>query len=152
MSERTASVLDAAAQRAAAKISSALGEAQKESMVEASLEAGPSSSVMNGEGDSSTFATLRAAIAAHDILTIGYRNAEGRWSRREARPLGLTLFENAWLLTIWCETARDFRHLRLDRITSLDTTGRRFRVEKGKRFKDAVEFERNKLALRNPAG
>lgn len=146
VSERAAPVLDGAARRAAAKVSSALGEAQKDSMVESPLEAGPSR-VVNSDGNSLPFATVRAAIAAKDVLTIDYQDAVGRCSTREARPLGLTLFENAWLLTIWCETAQDFRHLRLDRITSLKRTGKRFRMEKGKRFKDAVDLERSKLAL-----
>lgn len=146
VTERAAPVLDGAAQRAAAKISSALGEEQKESMVDSALEAGPSSAA-NGDGNALPFAMVRAAIAAREKLTIGYKNAAGRSSTREARPLGLTLFENAWLLTIWCEVAQDFRHLRLDRITSLNRTGKRFRMEKGKRFKDAIDLERSKLAL-----
>lgn len=149
VAERAAPVLDGAAQRAAAKISSALGEGQKESMVDSALEVGPSSAVSGG-GNALPFATVRAAIAAKDVLTIDYRNAAGHSSTREARPLGLTLFENAWLLTIWCEIAQDFRHLRLDRITSLNRTGKRFRMEKGKRFKDAIDLERSKLALQTP--
>lgn len=147
VTERATPVLDGAAQRAAAKIFSALGEAQKESMVDTPLEAGPSRAA-NGDGNSLPFATVRAAIAVKELLTIGYQNAAGRSSTREARPLGLTLFEKAWLLTIWCETAQDFRHLRLDRITFLKGTGKRFRTEKGKRFRDVVDVERGKLALR----
>lgn len=142
--ERAAPLLDGAAQRAAAKISSALGEAQKESMVDTPLEAGPGGTAGGNTGPL-PFSTVRAAISSRELLRIGYRNAEGRASTREARPLGLTLFENAWLLTIWCETARDFRHLRLDRVESVAGTGRYFRMEKGKRFKDAIEIEQSKL-------
>ena len=145
VTERAAPLLDGAAQRAAAKISSALGEAQRDSMVDSALEAGPHSTA-NGDGNVQLFATVRTAIAAKETLTIGYQNAVGRSSTREARPLGLTLFENDWLLTIWCEIAQDFRHLRLDRITSLNGSGKRFRIEKGKRFKDAIDLERSKLA------
>ena len=115
-------------------------------MIDSALEAGPPSA-MNGDGNALPFATIRAAIAARETLTIGYQNAAGRSSIREARPLGLTLFENAWLVTIWCEIAQDFRHLRLDRITSLNRTGKRFRMQMGKRFKDAIDLERSKLAL-----
>ena len=147
VSERAGPVLDRAAERAAAKISSVLGDAQKDNMIEPALEAGPSRQ-MNSDGNSSTFATLRRAIACKEILTVGYRNSEGRPSTREARPLGLTLFENAWLVTIWCETAQDFRHLRLDRITFTTSTGKRFRAEKGKRFKDAVERERSNMPVK----
>ncbi len=147
VSERTAPVLDGAARRAAAKISSALGDTQKESMIDAPLAAGPGSAP-SGDAGSKVFSKLRSAIASKELLSIGYLNAEGRSSTREARPLGLTLFENAWLLTIWCETAQDFRHLRLDRIMFVEGMGRVFRMEKGKRFKDALDLEHGKLALR----
>jgi predicted DNA-binding transcriptional regulator YafY len=147
VSQRAAPVLDGAARRAASKISSALGETQKESMIDAPLAAGPGS-VPFGDTGSQAYSILRSAIASKELLCVGYRNAEGRASTREARPLGLTLFENAWLLTIWCETAQDFRHLRLDRIEFVEGTGRVFRIEKGKRFKDALVLEQSKLALR----
>lgn len=134
VTERATPVLDGAARRAAAKISSAPGEAQKESMVDTPLEAGPSRAA-TGDGNSLPFATVLAAIAVKELLTIGYQNSAGRSSTREARPLGLTLFEKAWLLTIRCQTTQDFRHRRLDRITFLKGTGNRFRTEKGKRFR-----------------
>lgn len=145
VSERVGPSLDGAASRAAAKISSALGETQKERMFEPALEAGPSPELPDN-GSPTNFRALRTAIAAKDVLTIGYRDAAGRCSIRDARPLGLTLFESAWLFTIWCETAQDFRHLRLDRITSVEATGRRFRAERGKRFQDAVDIERRRQA------
>ena len=151
VSERGAPVLDGAARRAAAKIASALGEAQKDNMVDSAVEAGPFGAV-NGDAGFLPYARARAAIAAREVLSIDYRNAAGQDSNREARPLGLTLFEHAWLLTIWCETAQDFRHLRLDRITSLNTTGKRFRAEKGKRFKDAIDLERSKIARHELGG
>lgn len=151
VAERAAPMLDGAAQRAAAKVSSALGEAQKDGMVDSALEVGPSRT-LNGDGGYLPFATVRAAIAAREMLTIDYRNAAGRSSTREARPLGLTLFDNAWLLTIWYETAQDFRHLRLDRITSLNRSGKRFRLERGKCFKDAVDLERTKIARQTLGG
>jgi predicted DNA-binding transcriptional regulator YafY len=146
VAQRAAPMLGSAAQRAAAKLSSALGEAQKESMVDTPLEAGPGGASSAGSGPI-PYATVRSAITSREVLKIGYRNVEGRTSTRQARPLGLTLFENAWLLTIWCETAQDFRHLRLDRITFAERTGRRFRMEKGKRFNDAIDLERRKLGL-----
>lgn len=147
VSERAAPFLDRAAERAAAKISSALGETQKEQMIDSALEAGPARTFPSDD-NMAIFATLRAAIATKAVLSISYRSFEGSPSTRDARPLGLTLFENAWLFTIWCETAQGFRHLRLDRITSITDTGKRFRTETGKRFRDAVDLERGKLAAR----
>ena len=50
VAERAAPVLGGAAQRAAAKISSALGEAQKDSMIDSAWEGGPPSA-MNGDAN-----------------------------------------------------------------------------------------------------
>ncbi|WP_292405464.1 WYL domain-containing protein [Mesorhizobium sp.] len=49
---------------------------------------------------------------------------------------GLTLFDEVWLLTAWCEVREDFRNFRLDRISGLNETGENFRPQNGQRFKD----------------
>lgn len=79
---------------------------------------------------------LRRAIRDRARLEIAYVDLHGKESRRTARPLGLTVFDAAWLLTIWCEVKNDFRNLRVDRIRSAERTGQSFRHEKGKRFDD----------------
>ncbi|GAA0363229.1 hypothetical protein GCM10009092_29500 [Bowmanella denitrificans] len=66
-------------------------------------------------------------------------------SKRLARPLGLTVFDSAWLLTIWCESAQDFRHLRVDRIHHVLVTEKRFRDERGRRFADCLAQEEQNL-------
>ena len=149
VAERSPPALDKAAQRAAAKIASSLGEARKREMIEHPLEVGPSRAAA-AVADAGPFATLRTAIARGEMLRIIYRNALGKESVRLARPLGLTVFDDAWLLTIWCESADDFRHLRVDRIQSVETTDKRFRPEKGKRFKDALAIENAKLPPPSP--
>jgi predicted DNA-binding transcriptional regulator YafY len=151
VSERSTPAFERAAQRAAAKIASSIGEANKQEMIDLPLEAGPSraaSAVRNTD----LFLTLRKAIARSEVLRISYQNAAGMSSIRLARPLGLTVFDDTWLFTIWCETAEDFRHLRLDRIRSVESTEKRFRPEKGKRFKDALAIERAKQSLSLAAG
>lgn len=143
--ERSAPALGKAAKRAAAKISSAVGESNKQEMLDHPLEAGPSRSVSTLRNEE-LFVTLRNAIARNQVLSICYQNAEGIRSDRLAHALGLTVFDDTWLFTIWCRTAQDFRHLRLDRISKVEPTGERFRPEKGKRFKDAIAIEREKLS------
>jgi predicted DNA-binding transcriptional regulator YafY len=44
-------------------------------------------------------------------------------------------------MTIWCETAQDFRHLRADRITRFAPLAERFRAESGKRLVDCHRRE-----------
>lgn len=79
---------------------------------------------------------LRSAVREKAQLHILYRDLKEAQSQRIARPLGLTVFDHVWLLTIWCETRNDFRNLRVDRIEVVERTGKRFRPEAGKRFDD----------------
>lgn len=81
---------------------------------------------------------LREAIKARSVLDIVYLDLKGDRSQRTCRPLGLTVFDEAWLLTIWCELRQDFRDLRVDRIEKIGSAGRTFRQETGKRFGDYV--------------
>lgn len=79
---------------------------------------------------------LRRAVRNRDVLRLDYHDLKDQVSERIVRPLGLTLFDTAWLLTAWCETRAGFRNFRLDRMTGVDATGRHFRHEPGKRFQD----------------
>ncbi|WP_417770248.1 helix-turn-helix transcriptional regulator [Stappia sp.] len=79
---------------------------------------------------------LRAAIRERRLVGLDYVDLEGRGSARQVRPLGLTLFDEVWLLTAWCENRAGFRNFRLDRIADAAVTGARFRHESGRRFQD----------------
>ncbi|WP_292544704.1 YafY family protein [Mesorhizobium sp.] len=79
---------------------------------------------------------LRTVIREQRIVELAYCDLEGRESLRRIHPLGLTLFDEVWLLTAWCEVREDFRNFRLDRISGLNETGENFRPQNGQRFKD----------------
>lgn len=81
-------------------------------------------------------ALVRRAIRERSVLDLAYCGPEGRESRRLIHPLGLTLFDDVWLLTAWCESAADFRNFRLDRIKAMADSGTRFRQMPGRRFQD----------------
>lgn len=141
---RTDARMSEAARRAAAKIASAVGEETRRSFLDSSLEAGPSDTAKAPHLEA-----LRDTIRQRKILEIGYTSLSGKPSTRRARPLGLTVFDAVWLLTIWCETANDFRHLRVDRIDDLRETGEHFRDERGKRFADCLAREGNETLSRH---
>jgi predicted DNA-binding transcriptional regulator YafY len=86
--------------------------------------------------DGDMLVDLRGAIRRRAVLRIAYADLNDRDSERTCRPLGLTIFDDAWLLTIWCELRGDFRNLRVDRIRSIAATGQVFRHEPGKRLAD----------------
>lgn len=134
--ERSDPTMSEAARRAAAKIVSAAGEKGRFAFLESACEAGTSTL-----SNTPHIKAFREAIRQRRVLQIDYTSLSGKSSRRMARPLGLTVFDSAWLLTIWCETATDFRHLRVDRIDGVRETGRQFRDERGKRFSDCLQRE-----------
>ena len=143
--ERASPVLARAAERAAAKLSSAIADRDRDQLANSPLEAGPSH-VGRMVSEPALFDRLRTAISKKEILRIRYSNLSGRDTTRIAWPLGLTAFDTAWLLTIWCDTSSGFRHLRLDRIGSIQATGTRYRPERGKRFADMVLEENARRA------
>ncbi|WP_439529024.1 helix-turn-helix transcriptional regulator [Pannonibacter sp.] len=141
VAERGGAHLAEAAGRVSAKIASSIGEDARETMISTPLEAGPSSLVSSPE-ERNRHDRLRVAIRDRQRLRIDYVSRSGQPSSRLARPLGLTAFDESWLLTIWCERAEDFRHLRVDLIRSAEPTGETFRHEAGKRFADVLQRER----------
>jgi predicted DNA-binding transcriptional regulator YafY len=81
---------------------------------------------------------LREAIGSRRIVRFSYTNEAGKSSGRNVRPLSLAFFAPVWLLLGWCETRKDFRNFRLDRIDGLVVTDGRFRDEKGRTLADYV--------------
>ncbi|MEP7043086.1 MAG: YafY family protein [Dokdonella sp.] len=75
------------------------------------------------EAKSGLIDRLHAAIAAHCVLRLDYRDESGRASLREVEPLCLAFWGGAWTLGAWCRLREDFRNFRPDRIASFETTG-----------------------------
>ena len=138
-----------AAGRAVAKISSALGDAAREEFLTVPMEAGPSvpGTAMKAN---SMHDDLRDLIRRRRPVALTYCSLEGVHSTRRARPLGLTVFDDSWLLTIWCEKSGDFRNMRVDRIVAAEDAGVTFRHQPGMRFADAVVLERRQLEAEAP--
>ena len=79
---------------------------------------------------------LEHAIEDRTVLTVDYRDGVGNGSKRDIRPLGLWFWGKVWTLVAWCELRHDFRAFRIDRIATMDPTGRVFRPERGKQLAD----------------
>jgi predicted DNA-binding transcriptional regulator YafY len=79
---------------------------------------------------------VQKSADAKSVLAIRYRDAEGRESTRDIRPLGLWFWGKVWTLVAWCEMRADFRAFRTDRIIEANETGRIFRHERGKTLAD----------------
>jgi predicted DNA-binding transcriptional regulator YafY len=79
---------------------------------------------------------LRAAIRAHQKLSILYRDQDGTESKRTIRPLALEYWGRVWTVTCWCEVASDFKEFRADRIQTLTVLPALFVEEQGKTLID----------------
>ena len=113
--------LAGAARDALAKIVAVLPAEREDAALASGLIAGPA-----GSAGAAHLATLRRAIRGERALALAYTDKKGTATRRTVWPVALGFFEAAEVLAAWCETRRDFRHFRLDRIASVEDTGRRY--------------------------
>jgi predicted DNA-binding transcriptional regulator YafY len=119
--------LERAAENALAKIEAALPPEMENAAVESALLAGPVKS-----GKPAQLKHIREAIGREEKLYIAYTDKKGKATERLVWPIAIGFFEAAEVLAAWCETRRDFRHFRLDRIKSVtpvhERTPRRHRI------------------------
>lgn len=127
--------LRAAAARVAGKIGAASGEGAGKVTDRLPLRAVTREHPQAGVVDR-WLPELRRVIRERRIVRLGYVDLSRRETRRRVRPLGLTVFDEVWLLTGWCEVREDFRNFRVDRLTALEDTGERAPNERGRRFED----------------
>lgn len=127
--------LHGAAERVLGKVATVIGDDDREKFLNLPLLA------VTRQRDSDDLAAqwglmLRRAIRGCQVLELGYLSLEGTETYRRVYPLGLTVFDEAWLLTAWCEWRQDFRNFRLDRIVKITALDEKFRPQIGQRFKD----------------
>jgi predicted DNA-binding transcriptional regulator YafY len=71
-------------------------------------------------GDAVDLGAIRAAIRSGFKIELSYKDAEARATRRIIWPIMLGYHETTRVIAAWCETRRDFRSFRSDRIVSAD--------------------------------
>ncbi len=120
VAERGDAELEQAAEDALAKIVAVLPPAMEDAAAASGLVAGPVA------GETPHLAVIRRALRAEEKLHLHYSDKKGRASERVIWPVALGFFEAAEVLAAWCETRRDFRHFRLDRIAAAAPTGARY--------------------------
>jgi predicted DNA-binding transcriptional regulator YafY len=80
--------------------------------------------------------TLREAAQKRLKVTLNYRDLTDKTSRRVVRPLGCFFWGKVWTLGAWCETRKDFRSFRLDRMQKIIVSEDTFSLEAGKGLAD----------------
>ena len=105
--------LAAAADEALGRIGAALPAEIADQALASGLRAGGNRPVPPHLG------AIRTALETERKLCLTYRDGAGRGSERVVWPIAIGFLEAAEVLAAWCESRRDFRHFRLDRIQSV---------------------------------
>lgn len=69
---------------------------------------------------------IRSAIRNEEVLHLSYSDERSNSTERYVWPFALGFFEQVRVMVAWCELRNSFRHFRVDRITTLSGTGRRY--------------------------
>jgi predicted DNA-binding transcriptional regulator YafY len=70
--------------------------------------------------------TIRRAIRANLKLHINYSDAKDRLSERLIWPIALAYHQGIRMVVSWCELRNDFRHFRVDRMSTMTLMQQRF--------------------------
>jgi len=134
-------VLGNSARSAIDRITAVLPDRLRAEILQAALFSPPSEAKFPITVDLSA---IRRAIRTRNRIRFDYLSLKYKRTRRKVRPLCLPSFGPVWLLSTWCETLRDFRSFRLDRMRRLTVLDDRFGDEPGKRLADFLRRERAK--------
>jgi predicted DNA-binding transcriptional regulator YafY len=120
---RTDKPLGKAARNAISKIAAVLPDDLKKSLETSTLLIGPAQRPAAGDTE---LPTVREAIRTERKLRISYVDDRGNRTKRTIWPFALGFFERVRVVAAWCETRRDYRHFRTDRIRSLKISDARY--------------------------
>ena len=123
IAQRADQPLAAAARNAIAKIAAVLPDDLRDSIDGSGLLAGPGQALAPDPID---LTVVRAAIRTERKLAIDYTDPKGTKTRRTVWPIALGFFDRVRMLVAWCELRQDFRHFRIDRISTLRETRQRY--------------------------
>lgn len=112
-----------AAEEALVKIEAVLPEAERARVGDAKVFAPP---MQMTEQQRECIDFTEQAIEAREVLAFEYQDEKGAATSRSVFPLGLWFWGKVWTLVGWCEMREDFRMFRIDRISELKRSERRF--------------------------
>ncbi|WP_392562091.1 YafY family protein [Orbus sturtevantii] len=114
------------ADKALSKLYSTLPKKQQKEMDSIKIYAPNSQQVNYG----TMIDTLNQAIYQKRIVIIDYQKPQDPHPQtREICPLGIFFWHDKWTMVSWCNKRNDFRHFRLDRISTYQITEQLFTPE-----------------------
>lgn len=90
-------------------------------------------------------AMLRQAIREGRKVSLGYRDGDGKESKRVVWPVLLGYRDEGRILAAWCELRQGFRYFRTDRMTFAEVLDQRYPESRGSlkdRWRKAMDAER----------
>lgn len=126
-----------AASNVMGKIGAVLPEQVRNRFIESPLIAYSKFSAEDQFGGS-ILTQIRNAISSRERLDVIYVALNGEESERIIQPLGLTTFDESWVLTAWCEDKDDFRNFRVDKFQAIAGTDTNFHIRPGRSFQDFI--------------
>lgn len=90
-------------------------------------------------------AMLRQAILEGRKVSLGYRDGDGKESKRVIWPVLLGYRDEGRILAAWCELRQGFRYFRTDRMTFAEALDQRYPESRGslkERWRKAMDVER----------
>ena len=88
--------------------------------------------------------TVRQAILQHRKLRVAYVDSQERTSARIIHPMAVYFWGAAWTLAAWCESRRDFRNFRLDRMGAVELLTETFVETPGRTLEDFLASMRRR--------
>lgn len=70
---------------------------------------------------------MESAVKKHDKVNIEYRSNDNIVRERTVHPYKLYMYNNGWFVLAFCETAKDFRYFKLNRIIKYTVLQDKFR-------------------------
>lgn len=123
VAQRTDAPLSKAARSALAKISAVLPDDMKAGVEDSGLMVPKGEAIPAGDAE---LPTIRLAIRSERKLRITYVDNDGKRTSRTIWPFAVGFFDRLRMVVAWCETRKDFRHFRTDRIAALKITETRY--------------------------
>lgn len=134
--------LTSAANNALAKIAAVLPPPLREELDTSGMLVGP---VARRKAEGQRLAEIRQAIRGEQKLQVIYLDSKGKRTTRVIWPFALAFFEQARIVSAWCEKRNDYRHFRVDRIVRLSPCNQMYEV----RRRTLLHAWRQRLGLPN---
>ncbi|MFZ6694027.1 helix-turn-helix transcriptional regulator [Undibacterium sp. SXout20W] len=123
VAERTDLSLSKAAKAALSKIAAVLPQDLRHTLDSNASILGDRS---RAETEAIDVSSIRQAIRTEHKMLMRYQDLKGQMTERIIWPIVLGYFDHARMLAAWCELRQEFRHFRIDKISSLDLRMERY--------------------------